>query len=302
MKQQLNEVKRLQKLASIKINESVLSVSDLDFEPTLEVIKQAADRLGLEWNNVSQASVKMYSDTNFKVMNIPKQSIDQFNVSLSDDESQFIIDAPNTAQITIPNSVFESSLQEFKTDIKEEDSTDSALSMAYKEMKSGLSGLKGYKAEKPKNEGQLNESVTAMVAGGLLAAPKIIEWIGKGIGFLVKSFSKKDESSIGKSIEKFGHKWEKFYMSLIKGAIKLTGFLESNWKKGKEVDEEKLELIAKVIYAVILTVAAGSALKTVLSPASPVIKAIEATFGGIKAAEIATIAKTVANKLGISVV
>jgi hypothetical protein len=302
MKQQLNEIKRLQKLASIKINESVLSVSDLDYEPTLEIIKQAADRLGLEWNNVSQASVKMYSDTNFKVMNIPKQSIDQFNVSLSDDESEFIIDAPNTAQITIPNSVFESSLQEFKTDIKEEDSTDSALSMAYKEMKSGLSALKGYKAEKPKNEGQLNESVTAMVVSGLLAAPKIIEWIGKGIGFLVKSFSKKDESSIGKSIEKFGHKWEKFYMSLIKGAIKLTGFLESNWKKGKEVDEEKLELIAKVIFAVILAVAAGNALKTVLSPASPAIKAIEATFGGIKAAEIATIAKTVANKLGINIV
>ena len=302
MKQQLNEIKRLQKLASIKINESVLSISDLDFEPTLEVIKQAADRLGLEWNNVSQASIEMYSDTNFKVMNIPKQSIDQFNVRLSDDESEFIIDAPNTAQITIPNSVFESSLQEFKTDIKEEDSTDSALSMAYKEMKSGLSALKGYKAEKPKNEGQLNESVTAMVVSGLLAAPKIIEWIGKGVGFLVKSFSKKDESSIGKSIEKFGHKWEKFYMSLIKGAIKLTGFLESNWKKGKEVDEEKLELIAKVIFAVILAVAAGNALKTVLSPASPAIKAIEATFGGIKAAEIATIAKTVANKLGINIV
>jgi len=179
---------------------------------------------------------------------------------------------------------------------------DKGMSDAYTALKSNLSILEGYKAKQPKKEGQINEALGAMVASGLLAAPKIIEWIAKSINYLVKTFSKKDESQIAKSIEKFAHKWEKLYITIIKKAVKYTGFLENLWKKEKQVDEEKLELVAKVIFALILALAAGTALKTILSPASPVIKAIEATLGGIKATEIIGIAKTVANKIGIKVV
>ena len=42
---------------------------------------------------------------------------------------------------------------------------------------------------------QLNESITGLVVGGILAAPKLIQWLGKSIGVIGK-FLGKDESSI----------------------------------------------------------------------------------------------------------
>jgi hypothetical protein len=133
----------------------------------------------------------------------------------------------------------------------------------------------------------LNESITGLVVGGLLAAPKILEWIGKSINWIAKKLAGKDEVKIATWIEKNAHKWEKLYIKAIVGAIKLTGFASKIWKKEDgSVDEQKLLTTAQVLYVVILAIAAAGAVKTVLGPGSPVIKALESTFGSVKVGEI----------------
>jgi hypothetical protein len=133
----------------------------------------------------------------------------------------------------------------------------------------------------------LEESAVGAIVGGLLAAPKILEYIGKGINWIANKLTGKDEVKIANWIIKNAHKWEKLYIKAISAAIKLTGFAAKIWKKEDgSVDEQKLVTTAQVLYVIILAVAAGAAVKTVLGPGSPVIKALEATFGSIKVGEI----------------
>ena len=138
---------------------------------------------------------------------------------------------------------------------------------------------------------QLDEAVGSLIIGGLLAAPKVLEWVGKAIGAISKKFGgANDEQSVAQTIEKFAHKWEHVYLNLVKKLIKITGLAKSVWKTEEGVNEEKLETTAKVIYAVILAVAAGYAVKGVLTADSAVIKAIESAVGGVKGVEISQIA------------
>jgi hypothetical protein len=185
--------------------------------------------------------------------------------------------------------------------INETEVANDAMDDGLDALKSGLSGLKGYKAPEPKKEGKINESPTAFIVSGLLAAPKLIEWMGQAVNYIAKKMSKNKDIQSGKGIEKFGKKWENLYVAIIKKAIKLTGFLEVQWKtKDGEIDEEKLKLVAKVLYAVILAIALSSAVKAVISPGSAIVKSLEAVFGTTKAVEIASIAKTIASKMGIN--
>lgn len=141
-----------------------------------------------------------------------------------------------------------------------------------------------------KEKEELNESLTGLVVGGLLAAPKLVEWLGKAIGFISKKFAKKDESEIAEWIEKFAHKWEKLYLKAIIAAIKLTGFARSIWEDEKgEIDGKKLAITAKVLFVVILAVAGGAAIKSALTAKSAIITALESTFGSIKVKEILNI-------------
>ena len=192
-------------------------------------------------------------------------------------------------------------LIENDSDSSADSDVNQGMSDAISNLKSGLANLKNVKIDEPKKESLINESIGSIVASGLLAAPKLIEWLGKAIAFISKKFAKKDESSAAKNIEKFGKKWENIYIKLLEGAIKMTGFLKSTWKKedGK-VDEEKLHLIAKVLYAVILGVALASAVKGVIHPNSLVLKSIEAILGTVKATEIAAIIKLVLPKFGLT--
>jgi hypothetical protein len=184
---------------------------------------------------------------------------------------------------------------------QQQQSADQGLSAGLSGLKSGLSGLKGYKAPQPKKEDQLDESVGSLVASGLLAAPKLIEWLGKAVSFIAKKFTGKSESEAGKGIEKFGKKWEGLYVGIIEQAIKLTGFLQDQWQtKDGKTDKEKLHLIAKVIYAIVLGVALVSAVKGILNPHSVVMASLEAVLGSVKAVEIAGIVKLVLPKFGIT--
>jgi hypothetical protein len=183
----------------------------------------------------------------------------------------------------------------------EAEKADDAMEDGLSALKSGLSALKGYEAPEPKKEGQVNEGLAAVITSGLLAAPKLTEWLGQAVNFIAKKMSKNKDVTTGKGIEKFGKKWEKFYINILIQGIKLTGFIESQWKdENGKVDEEKVKLVAKVLYAVILGIALTTAVKGIISPGSAVLKSLEAVFGTTKAVEIASIAKAVASKMGIN--
>jgi hypothetical protein len=181
---------------------------------------------------------------------------------------------------------------EYKEKLKEAEVEDSSIDDAIKGGVSQLTDLSSLKEGEYEStvttEGEtLNESVTGLVVGGLLAAPKILEWIGKSINWIAKKLAGKDEVKIATWIEKNAHKWEKLYIKAIVGAIKLTGFASRIWKKEDgSIDEQKLLTTAQVLYVVILAIAAAGAVKTVLGPNSVVIKALESTFGSIKVGEI----------------
>lgn len=144
----------------------------------------------------------------------------------------------------------------------------------------------------------LKEAVSSLVIGGLLAAPKLIEWLGKTIKFIGKKLAGKDENKIADWIINFGHTWEKIYIKVLVNAVKLTGFASQVWKnKDGSVDEQKLVLTAKVLFAVILAVAGSMAIKGVLNSNSAIIQALESTFAGVKATEIAGIANKIKSKI-----
>jgi hypothetical protein len=181
---------------------------------------------------------------------------------------------------------------EYKEKISEVETEDSKIDAAFKDGVSQLTDLSSLKEGEYEStvttEGEtLNESITGLVVGGLLAAPKILEWIGKSINWIANKLAGKDEVKIATWIEKNAHKWEKLYIKAIVGAIKLTGFASKIWKKEDgSIDEQKLLTTAQVLYVVILAIAAAGAVKTVLGPNSVVIKALESTFGSIKVGEI----------------
>ena len=143
---------------------------------------------------------------------------------------------------------------------------------------------------------QLNESITGLVVGGILAAPKLIQWMGKGIGVIGKLLGK-DESSIAKGIEKFGTKWEKLYIKAIAKVIKTTGFAKPLWMKGGKQNDSDLYAVSKVVYGVILAVAAGNAISAALSTSSPIVAALETVFGTTKVVEIIGIVPKVAQAI-----
>jgi hypothetical protein len=181
---------------------------------------------------------------------------------------------------------------QYKEKMAEVETEDSSIDDAIKGGASQLDDLSSLKEGECESamtvEGELlNESITGLVVGGLLAAPKLLAWLGKSINWIAKKLTGKDEVKIAAWIEKNAHKWEKLYIKAIIGAIKLTGFASKIWKKPNgEIDEQKLVTTAQVLYVVILAIAAGSAFKTVLGPDSVVIKALEGVFGSVKVSEI----------------
>ena len=68
----------------------------------MKVIEYVADMLGLDMENVKYGDIKMHNDFNFSITGIPGQATTWFDVALSNDEKNFIIDIPNSAQRIIP--------------------------------------------------------------------------------------------------------------------------------------------------------------------------------------------------------
>ena len=104
--------------------------------------------------------------------------------------------------------------------INEEEIANDAMDDGLDALKSGLSKLKGYKAPESKKEARVNEALGPVIISGLLAAPKLIEWLGQAVNYIAKKMSKNKDIQTGKGIEEFGKRWESGYISIIKFAVK----------------------------------------------------------------------------------
>lgn len=149
---------------------------------------------------------------------------------------------------------------------------------------------------------QLEESITGLIVGGILSAPKLIALLGKLIKKIAKLFGKDtSEEGVAAKIEKAGENLEKKYIKFLMKAIKLTGLAKKVWtKEDGSVDENELHDTAEVVFAVILAVAAISATGGAISAfkdGSTLFAAIEGGLTGIKSSEIAAILGKVGSKL-----
>jgi len=150
------------------------------------------------------------------------------------------------------------------------------------------------------DEELLNEAVASMAISIMLSAPKLIEWIGKAVKFIVNQIKKvigKDtqKENFGDKIIGVGHKLEKFYIKSIKFLLKTTGLA----KKAGIKDDKELEKTAKIIFYVILFGAAIAAGYATIDSIGSIISgnagstsgvatygSIKGSLAGIKSSEI----------------
>ena len=149
---------------------------------------------------------------------------------------------------------------------------------------------------------QLEESLTGLIVGGILSAPKLIALLGKLIKKIAKLFGKDtSEEGVAAKIEKAGENLEEKYIKFLMKIIKLTGLAKKVWtKEDGSIDENELHDTAEVIFAVILAVAAISATGGAFSAfkeGSTLFAAIEGGLTGVKGSEIAAILSKVGSKL-----
>jgi len=178
-----------------------------------------------------------------------------------------------------------------------EDDTDAALSQGLSALKDIDLDTDAEEVEEVESEKNLNESITGLVISGLLAAPKLLQGIGWVVEKISKAFTGDDESAAADKIKHVAHKWEGYYISGIKFLVKKFGIAKDIWYINGKVDQGKLNTTAKILYIVILALAAGNAVGTLLGPASPIIKALEGSLGTVKGVEIAQIFAKIKGKI-----
>tara|TARA_R110000803_G_scaffold87495_2_gene154239 strand:- start:1504 stop:2523 length:1020 start_codon:yes stop_codon:yes gene_type:complete len=153
-------------------------------------------------------------------------------------------------------------------------------------------------------EKPINEAIgTVAVIGMLLAAPKVVELITKGMSKLIKLFKKvmpksgaktdDDKKDTAAKIIEFTHKWHKMYIKGVKGLLKISGL----FRKAGITDPAAQEKTAKVVYYTIVAglavysgIGAISAFKDAASIAphasSFEIGTLEAVMAAIKSGEV----------------
>lgn len=159
----------------------------------------------------------------------------------------------------------------------------------------------------------INESLTVIsVVGMLLAAPKIVELLAKGLGVLIKAYKKvfkpkqakseEEEVDIAKSIIDFTHKWHKQYIKGLKWILKVSGLFDKAGIKGDANQNKAAEMIYYIIIAglaVYSGVSAVSAFKQALAGSTGDLSlgALETAMAGIKSSEVLTFLTTLGLKV-----
>ena len=150
----------------------------------------------------------------------------------------------------------------------------------------------------------------AFIIGAILAAPKIIEYIGRIVQWVSKIFKKllgkseeeqDKEVKAAKWIEDQGHNLHKKYIKIIMWVVKNTGFAAKFYtdENGK-VDNEKLTTAAEFLLYIGVAIAATFSVYgsiQALTSGSPILGAVEAGLSGVKADELILAVKKLAPKL-----
>lgn len=155
----------------------------------------------------------------------------------------------------------------------------------------------------------LSEAV-ATIIGAILAAPKILEYIGRIVQWVVKIFRKlvgkpspdneEGENAVAEKIKQVAHKWHGMYVFVIKKIVKVSGFQSEFWAPDGKTDEDKLKLTAEILLNVAIAVAAGFAVYgavTYAASGKTMMSALEISLGSVKADELALAVKKIGPKL-----
>ena len=134
----------------------------------------------------------------------------------------------------------------------------------------------------------VNEAGLAVIGGAIIAAPKIMSMIGKGVRQLGIKTKTEWIQSAGEAAYEASHKLEHNYQNIIIGGLKKL-------PKYRNTNDEQLRGIASGIILG-LTVAAGIASLSGFASAAKAgnigMSAIEGGLSGVKGAEVATAART----------
>lgn len=202
------------------------------------------------------------------------------------------------------DSILEQLIKEAE-DKQQVDALDQAMGSAFKVMGDMLkANEKQLKQDVQQADIEIKESITvATVAGVLLAAPKIVELIAKGLNQVVLMFKKafprkgakteQEQSEVAAKIVEFTHKWHKSYVKGLKWVLKVTGLFDKAGIKGDADQTKAAEMIYYTIIAALAVysgVGAASAFKSAIAAKDAghlSIAALETAMASIKTGEVA---------------
>jgi hypothetical protein len=190
---------------------------------------------------------------------------------------------------------------------------DNAMDSSFKKLGAELkSNLDVIKKDVDNSNIEVKEEIgTVAIIGMLLAAPKVIELLAKGLSTVVKTYKKlfqknsaqtdSENVEMAEKIIEFAHKWHKSYIKGLKWILSVTGIFD---KANVKSDSDR-QKAAEVLYYTIIAglavysgVGAVSAFKTGLQSVNVSdfsISALESAMSTIKSAEVGAFIK----KLGI---
>lgn len=134
---------------------------------------------------------------------------------------------------------------------------------------------------------ELNEAIGALIAGGALALPAITQIFGKTVAWAGEKMGSKDIESFGKAAEKLGHDLHHKYEHVLDKM--LSPFTKS-------LSDEKRKIVNKVVFYSIIAVLGGAGIAGAVKAAGAGqagIAAVEGGLSGVKASELAQVAKDI---------
>jgi hypothetical protein len=142
------------------------------------------------------------------------------------------------------------------------------------------------------------------VIGALLAAPKVIELLAKGMqklfnvykGIFKKGAAKDEQEQlqVAKALIEFSHKWHKVYPKGIKWILKVSGLFKKAGIKSEQAQMKAAELVYYTILAGLAVYSGVGAVSAFKSAAASVdlgdfsIGTFETAMAAIKSGEVAT--------------
>jgi hypothetical protein len=130
------------------------------------------------------------------------------------------------------------------------------------------------------NEDVQNEAVGAIAGGLALSAPKLTQWIGKGVGAIGKKVDSKRLGTWGQKLEKFGHKWHHAYIDLIAKGVAVVMPKAANGQKPNYKDPQ-VQKIANVVFISLVAAMGANAAAGAAHAAQTGQTAVAAVEGGL---------------------